>query len=75
MNLAGSNSYFHTKYSFSNLFTQFKWALDWAPKYRNSRGLVTKIPMTQSDDKLDGGLSHEMCWGSFVICASRKGIR
>jgi hypothetical protein len=33
MNLASSNTYFHTKYSFSNLFIQFKWALDWAPKY------------------------------------------
>jgi hypothetical protein len=47
MNLASSNTYFHTKYSFSNLFIQFKWALDWAPNTVKCRGWRVSFSQTQ----------------------------
>jgi hypothetical protein len=43
MNFTSSSTYFHIKYSFSNSFIQFKWALDWASFSEKYRGLRVKL--------------------------------
>jgi hypothetical protein len=53
MNYTNSSTYFYIKNLFSNSCIHFKSALDWAPKSENSRGLATKLPVTQSADILD----------------------
>ena len=65
MNFISSSHYFPIKNPFTNLFTQFQTALDWAIKSEKGRGLRENCPRHSEQRSLDGGFISMKPRGSY----------
>jgi hypothetical protein len=74
MNFTSSSNYLYIKYSFSNSFIKFKWALDLASINVKRRGLEVKF-LRLSEQLIGWQVEFKITRGSFVRLALQKGLR
>jgi hypothetical protein len=75
MNFPSSSNCFCIKITFTNSFTYFKYALDWASISGKRRGSGVKYTMTQSTTGKDCGLFPVNPRGSLARLTRLKGMQ
>jgi hypothetical protein len=72
MNFTSSSTYLYIKYSLSNSFIQFKWALDWASINVKHRGLGIKL-LRPSEQLIGWWVEFKIIGGLFCKISAAKG--